>query len=117
MRKYIKSKQYPMKKKLIHSNNILSSHLGTIESIKRLHRKDMLYKICDNVLRQYRINFTTLEKFDFDAYNTYIYEIVEYIEKQINPVKEINIDIILGLHYMIMKKLTTTEKIKPKLIG
>lgn len=106
-----------MKKKLIHSNDILSSHLGKIEDIKKLHGRDMFYKICDNVLRRYKVNFTTLEGFDSDAYKTYIYEIVEYVEKHINPVEELNINVLLGLHAVIITPLTTTEKIKPDLIG
>lgn len=105
-----------MRKKLIHSNDILSSHLGTTESIKKLHGRDMLYKICDNVLGKYKVNFTTLEGFDADAYKAYIYEIVEYIEKHIDPAREFNIDILLGLHYVIIQKLTTTEKMKRELV-
>lgn len=105
-----------MKQKIIQYNELLSTHLGKIEDIKKLHNRDMYYKICNNILIKYRANFSTINGFDSNLYVQYINELVDYIEKYIDPIHELSLDILLWLHYTIMKKLTTTEKIKPNLI-
>ena len=102
--------------KINKQNDFLDTHLN-ITKLKQKHNYDMIYKICDTVLNKYKINFsinpTTI---NLKFYRKYLKDLSIFIENNILNKETLELKDILALHYNIIKKLTTTEKLKPNQI-
>ena len=102
--------------KIDKQNNFLDNHLN-IQILKQKHNYDMIYKICDTVLNKYKINFsinpTTI---NLKFYREYLKNLSNFIENNILNKETLELKDILSLHFNIIEKLTTTEKLKPSQI-